>query len=904
MDIPLLQTKLYIPPPRPNLVPRPNLIQRLDEGLRLGYRLTLISAPAGFGKTTLISDWVQQIESRTPVAWLSLDERDNELPRFLAYAVAALQRIDDGFGQMALSLLQSPQSSPLENLITLLINDIAALPDQAVLVLDDYHVISNLDINKALSLLLENLPSQLHLVIASRENPMLPLPRLRIRRQVTEIRTKDLRFAEEEAAHFLNRTMGLNLTPEDVATLERRTEGWVAGLQMAALSMQDVADTTGFIAAFAGDDRYVVDYLISEVIERQPAHIQQFLLKTGILNLLTAPLCDAVTGQDDGRDSLARLEGANLFLISLDNRREWYRYHHLFRDLLRYRLQQEVGAEGTKELHGRAAAWYARNGFIDDAIHHYLAAENFGRGGGLIESVAVNLIVRGQLRKVRTWLEALPDDFIRSRPLLCVCYAWVLNLAGQAAAVEPHLQDAERALSAASPTERKDIEGLMNTVYAFLARRQGDIPSSIQYLRRAVASLALDNLMVRATVNLNLGFNYLITGQLALAEGALQAARTDGKASGAVYVTLLAMAMQANTYVAQGKLGQAVQLFEEAIAAGLAQNRGQPFPPAGYAYAGLGQVLYERNDLDAAEGHLMQAVELADLMADWSMMRRGLLPLAWLRQMQGDNPAAQALWQQALNVVQQAESRRVEAQVMMHQARLWLAQAATSPLDQSTLAAAVNWAKAYRESQPDLRSYPQALPLMTLAWVELAQDRPDQALACLDPLAEAAAAGGSIDNLIKILGLQALAQAAMGQQAAGLDTLGRALDLAAPEGYVRTFVDYGPPMQRLLERAVVRGIEPDYVAKLLAAFSAEEQRSAPSPQPPSPPAPQPLIEPLTERELAILRLMAANLSHREIAEELYLSVNTVKWYSTHIYSKLGVHRRSEAVARAQDLGIL
>jgi LuxR family maltose regulon positive regulatory protein len=909
MDAPLLQTKLYIPPPRPNLVPRPNLIQRLDEGLRLGHRLTLLSAPAGFGKTTLISDWLGQIKSRTPVAhgsrqrartgWLSLDEGDNEVRRFLTYALAALQQIDDGLGQMALSLLQSPQPSPLENLITLLINDIAALPDQVVLVIDDYHVISNLEVNQALSFLLENLPPQLHLVIASREDPMLPLPRLRIRRQVTEIRTKDLRFTEEEAAHFLNRTMGLNLAPEDVATLEQRTEGWVAGLQMAALSMRDHPDMTGFIEAFAGDDRYIVDYLIGEVVERQPVHIQQFLLRTGILNFLTAPLCDAVTGRDDGRDSLTHLEAANLFLISLDNRRQWYRYHHLFRDLLRYRLREEVGAAGLKSLHLRAAVWYAQNGFSDDAIHHYLAAQDYDRAADLMESLAVNLIVQGQLRRVRTWLEALPDDFIRSRPLLCVCYAWVLNLAGEATAVEPHLRDAERALPSAPAPGRKDILGLINTVYAYLARRQGDIPSSIEHLRQAVTDLAPDNLLVRSTVNLNLGFNYLLTGQLARAEGALQAARTDAEASGAVYVRLIAMAVQANTYLAQGRLKQARRLFEEAIATGLAQNRGQPCPPAGYAYAGLGRLLYEQNDLGAAEDHLSQAVELGELMADWSMIRRGLLPLAWLRQIKGEGAEAQALWGRALKVVQQAEDKRVEAHLMTHQARLWLSQAVASPGDQSALATAADWAETYRQSQPDPGSYPQALPLMTLAWVELAQGRPDQVLVCLEPLAEAAAAGEWIDNLIKILALQALAQAAQGNLESALKALGRAFDLAISEGYVRTFVDYGPPMRQLLQQAAARGLAADYVSKLLAAFSTEEPGETAFP-----PTPQPLAEPLTEREVAILRLMAANLSHREVAQELYLSVNTVKWHSTHIYSKLGVHRRGEAVTRAQELGIL
>jgi LuxR family maltose regulon positive regulatory protein len=318
----------------------------------------------------------------------------------------------------------------------------------------------------------------------------------------------------------------------------------------------------------------------------------------------------------------------------------------------------------------------------------------------------------------------------------------------------------------------------------------------------------------------------------------------------------------------------------------------------------LGQVLYERNELDAAEGHLTQAVELGELMADWSMMRRGLLPLAWLRQMQGDTPAAQALWQRALDVVQQAESKRVEAQLMTHQARLCLARAAVSPADRPALDTAAGWAETYRRSELDPRSYPQVLPMITLAWVELAHGRPDRALEPLEPLAVSADAGGWIDNLIKIMTIKAQAQAALGDPGSALDTLSRALDLAEPEGYVRTFVDYGPPVQRLLERAVARGIEPDYAAKLLAAFGAEEHQGASPPQPASPPAPQPLIERLTERETAILRLMAAGLSHREIAEELYLSVNTVKWYSTHIYSKLGVHRRANAVARAQELGIL
>jgi len=901
MENPLLQTKFYVPPTHAGLVPRPRLIEGLNAGM--AKKLTLVCAPAGFGKTTLVGDWTRQIDPGGSAAWLSLDEADNNPHRFWTYAIAALQTVQPDLGQTALALLGAPQRTPIENLLTDLINHIASLSEPIILVLDDYHLIETPEIHQELSFLLDHAPPRLHLILVAREDPRLPLPQLRVQGQITELRANDLRFTTEEADQFLTRTMGLGLSLEEIAALERRTEGWVAGLQMAALSMQDLADTSGFIEAFAGDDRYIVDYLISEVIERQPAHIQEFMLKTGILNRLTAPLCDAVTGQEDGRNSLTHLERANLFVNSLDNRREWYCYHHLFRDLLRSKLREEVGEEGTRRLHGRAAAWHAQAGHTDEAIHHYLAAQDYDQAADLIASIAVNLIVRGQLRKVLGWLEALPDDFTRTWPLLCVCYAWVLNLSGQAAAVKRRLQDAERGLPAAQPAERRNVEGLISTVYAFLARNQGDIPSSIQYLRQAVTDLAPDNLMVRATVNLNLGFNYLLTGQLALAEGALQAARTDAEASGAVYVRLIAMAVQANTYVAQGKLDQAHRLFEAAIAAGLAENRGQPFPPAGYAYAGLGQLLYERNDLEAAESHLSQAVELGELMADWSMNRRGLLPLAWLKQMQGKDAEAQALWGRALKVVQQAQDKRVEAHLMTHQARLRLAQAA-SPADQRALASAVEWARSYRGGQPDPRSYPQALPLMTLAWVELARGRPDQALEPLEPLAEAAASGGWIDNLIEILALQALAYAALGDQEAALGRLGQALALAAPEGYARTFIDYGPPMRQLIQQATARGLTADYVSRLLAAFSGEEPGETPSPPPPGTPTPQPLVEPLTERETAILRLMAANLSHREIAEELYLSANTVKWYSTHIYSKLGVHRRADAVARAQELNIV
>jgi LuxR family maltose regulon positive regulatory protein len=917
----LLQTKLNIPPLRPLLVERTHIIEKINEGLLakgaldasqlFNRKLSLISAPAGFGKTTLMSSWIRQLDM--PAAWLSLDEGDNEPNRFVYYMIASLQEVQRELGASALSLLQSPQPPPIETLLTLLINDLASMAGRVILVFDDYHVIRELDIHQAITFLLDNQPPQFHLVIISRSDPVFPLHRLRGSGQMMGIYVRDLRFTSTEVASFLNKTMGLALSREEVATLARRTEGWVAGLQLAALSMLDMPDPSEFVAIFAGDDRYISDYLIGEVFERQTAQVQEFLLKTAILDRFCAPLCDAILGAEyqgagigdpdqvhSSRAIIERLDQSNLFIISLDNKREWYRYHHLFADFLRLRLRDRPAAQ-IAVLRRHAAGWYSQRGFTEEAIQNYLAAKDFAQAADLIEGVGIRLIVQGQLRKILDWLADLPDDFICTRPLLCVCQAWILNVTGQAAAAEPLLQEAEQTLPTIEPEQARHVRGLIDMIRAYRARRQGNLPSSIQLLRQASENLSPDNLLVRSTVNLNLGFNYLLMGQLDRAEEVLQTSREEGQAAGAIYVILLAMAIQANNYVAQGKLNQAIELFEEAIAYGLARNRGRPFPPAGYAYAGLGQVMYERDEGVKAEQLLVQAVQLGEILADWSMVRRGLLPLIWLRQMAGDPAAAQKLWQQAFNVVHQAESERVEAQLVALRARLQLKQAAS---DSSILAAAAEWAVTYRNGQPVASSYQEASAQMTLAQVEMAQGQIDQAILRLKQLAETAAAGGQSDNLIKIQTLQAITYDAKGDDVTALERLGRALALAATEGYVRTFVDHGPPMQRLLQEAATHGLASDYVARLLAAFPPATQDKMPPLQSISPSDLQPVDEPLKDQEIRILRLMSAGLSNREIADELYLSVNTIKVYASRVYRKLGVHRRGEAVARAEELGIL
>lgn len=908
---PLLTTKLNIPPPHPNLIARPSLDKRLAAGV--AYPLTLISALAGSGKTTLVSNWLWQ--DGPPAAWLSLDEADNEFIRFWTYLIVALQTVQPGLGQTALAALQAAgfgslaTSLPIEKLLTSLINDLAALADQLILVIDDYHLIETAEIHRSLNFLLDHLPSQLHLVIITREDPPLPLPRLRVRRQMAELREKELRFTTAEAAQFFNQTMGLNLRPEDIDVLERRTEGWVAGLQMAALSMQALADSTHFIEAFSGDDHYIVDYLIVEVLDHQPEPVRQFLLQTAILQRLTAPLCDAVTGQKNGQEVLTYLGQANLFLIALDNRREWYRYHHLFRDLLGYQLGQAASEAEIKQLHQRATAWYAQHDFTDEAIHHALAAEDVNRAADLIEAVWSKLVGQGQLARLLGWLEKLPEAFVPTRPLLCLGHAWALTLTGQFTTLEPRLQDIERALPNAPPALTKDIEGQLATLRAYLDRHQGQMDRAIAHLHQALADCAPDNLWVRCIANLNLGFNYWLSGEFSLAQQALHAARTNGGSIQAVYAILVAMAIQGDIYLAQGKLGQATRVYEEGIAYGLAHNGGQPFPPAGYAYAGLGRVLYERNELEQAKGYLAEAVELGELLGDGTIIRRGIFFLAHLAQLAGDKAAAQTLWQRA----QTAQDTVEAGQVMVYQVRAWLAQATASP--QSTeLAQAVRWAESYRLGQPGTSSVQAALAQMTLAWVELAQGQTQQALAHLTPLAEAATTTEQIHHLINILALQALAFTAEDDAEAALAALKRALDLAAPEGYVRTFIDYGPPMQQLLQQAADRDLAPDYVSKLLAAFpdfgldpthlSKTKNLAAGTPPEARKRAKSKIVEPLNEREIAVLRLMAAGLSNQAIADELHLSLNTVKWYARHIFSKLAVNKRTQAVARAQELGIL
>jgi LuxR family maltose regulon positive regulatory protein len=653
MTTPLLTTKLYIPPPRPNLVERPRLVKRLDEGLSLGHRLTLISAPAGFGKTTLLSEWVQAMGEATPpiavasdpptrMGWLSLDEGDNDLTRFLTYFIAALNQAEETettVGEGTLGMLQSPQPPPTEGFLTSLINEIAAIPDRIVLVLDDYHLIESSPVDDALTFTLEHLPETLHLVIATRENPNLPLARLRARGQMTELRVADLRFTPGEAATFLNQVMGLNLSAEEIAALETRTEGWIAGLQLAALSMRGRSDVSGFIRAFAGDNRYIVDYLVEEVLQRQPERVRSFLLQTSILARLSGPLCDAVlerpsssggtavTGQEDGREMLEALERGNLFVVPLDDKRQWYRYHHLFADVLHAHLREEQ-PDQVPVLHRRASEWYEQNGPPSDAIRHALAAKDFGHAADLIELAWPAMDGSFQSNTWLGWAMSLPPDLVRARPVLSVAYAWAVLNAGELEAAETRLRDAEQWLDSLAGTSARETTQAYGTVVAdeeqfralpasiataraYIAQSRGDVPGTITYARRALNLLPEEDYVRRGPAASLLGLAYWGRGELEAAHQTLADAMAKFRMAGSIAFALSGTYGLADIRVAQGRLRAAISTYEQALQ--YVMELGDPdIRGTADLYLGLSKLYYEQGDPEAAQENLLRSEELGE----------------------------------------------------------------------------------------------------------------------------------------------------------------------------------------------------------------------------------------------------------------------------------------------------
>jgi LuxR family maltose regulon positive regulatory protein len=849
-------------------------------------KLTLISAPAGFGKTMLVSEWLAGCGR--PVAWLSLDEGDNDPARFLAYFVSALQTIESNIGAGMLGALQNPQLPSIELLLTTLLNEIGHTPDNFIFVLDDYHVIDSKPVDNALTFLLKHLPPQMHLVIATREDPHLPLARLRTRGQLTELRAADLRFTPAEATDFLDQVMGLNLSAEDIAALETRTEGWIAGLQLAALSMQGHQDTASFIKSFTGSHHFVLDYLVEEILEQQSESIQTFLLRTSILDRMCGPLCDAVLldPSASGQETLEYLEHANLFIVPLDNERRWYRYHHLFGELLRKRLHQSASSGneegGVAEYHIRASQWYEDNGLDLEAFQHAAAANDIERAARLMEGKGIPLHFHYAVTTILAWLASLPKSVLDAKPLLWVRYASMALVTVQTAGVEERLQAAEAALAAAlqgaEPDENtRNLIGQIAAARATLALLQYRVEDIIAQSHRAQAYLPLDNLGSRFTAIWTLGVAYHLQGDRAAAGRAHTEALSISQMSGNnFHMTLVSNSLgqiqevETQLYMAAESYRRVLQLFGD-----------YPLPSASEACLGLARICYEWNDLDAAQQHGQQALQLArqyDRVIDRFIFSEVFL--ARLKLARGDVDSAAAMLAEAEQSARQHN--------FVHRIPEVAAAQVLVLLRQGDLAAAAHLSQTH------------LLPI-SQARVHLAKGEPSAALAVLEPLRQQMEAKGWADEQLKVMVLQAVALHAHGEKDKAVQLLGEALTLAEPGGFIRIFVDEGAPMSQLLLEAASQGVMPDYIGKLLAVFEAEKRKSKDKPDLPHAKL---LIEQLSQRELEVLQLIAQGLSNREISERLFLALSTVKGHNRIIFGKLQVQSRTEAVARARELGLL
>jgi LuxR family maltose regulon positive regulatory protein len=963
--VPLLRTKLYIPRVRAELVRRARLIERLDAGLGLGgvpdpnpgfrRKLTLVSAPAGFGKTTLLSEWVSsrgEVISpsskgdaisppeggMTPplhVAWVSLDEGDNDPARFLAYVIAALQgtgveqstggRVGKGLSDM----LQSPQRLPVEELLTALINQIGTISERLVLILDDYHAIHTQRVHDALAFLLEHLPPQMHVMIATRADPPLPLARLRGQGQLTELRQADLRFTVDEAAQFLNRVMGLGLSVEDIATLSSRTEGWIAALHLAALQIAALStrgDTQGddagaLIQAFTGSDRYILDYLMEEVLRCQPEAVQSFLLHTAVLRRLVAPLCDAVLGRtveasalassdalEDGvlspsQEVLEALERANLFVVPLDNERRWYRYHHLFADLLRQRLRQ-VRPGIVPTLHGRASAWHEQNGFTEEAIHHALLAGDADRAAGLIEREAETKVMHSELNTVQGWVEGLPDEIVKTRPLLCILHSWALLVSGcPLEAAEARLQDAVQA------DEGGSFSGEILTVHALIAAYQMKTRESVELSSRALELLPEQSTFFRSFVAGYLGLNYLYTGDLVAARGYFEQAVQIGQRVGNLMNVVLALCHLAEISAIEGRITEARATYEKALALAVNGDR-RRLPIAGIPLIGLGRILLLRNQLDEAARHLLDGIELIFKWGEAGALG-GYIGLAYLKHVQGDVAGARSAIEQAEQLAARFDAMRIDDDyVAANKASLSVLQgdldAAARLIEGQGLE---NGFCSSGDSKDGVATVllARAYACIAFAHLRIAQGRPGEALAILRPLCREMEDAGWGTFALRILVLEALAFQAQGDVPRALGALERAFAIAEPERCVHFFLCGGQPMAQLLYQAAAQGIAPEFAGQILAAFQSPglelmpEEESGSKLETLKPGA---LIEPLSKRELEVLALIAEGLTNREIAQKLHLALSTIKVHTYNTYGKLDVHSRIQAVARARLLGLL
>ncbi|HET7012538.1 MAG TPA: LuxR C-terminal-related transcriptional regulator [Streptosporangiaceae bacterium] len=905
----LLATKLHLPSPQAGFVPRPRLVDRLDEGL--GRGLVLVCAPAGYGKTVLLAGWAGH--GRRPVAWLSLDAGDNDPARFWRHAVAALDGARPGIGGRIGPLLGPPPPPSFEPLVTALINELTAGPEasEVLLVLDDYHLVDSQPVHASVAFLLEHQPPGVRLVLASRADPPLALARLRARGQLTELRAAELRFTADEAAVMLREAARADLPDADVSALAERTEGWAAGLQLAGLSLRGQEDVAGFVAAFTGSHRYVLDYLAEEVLELQPDQVRAFLLETSVLERLSGALCDAVTDRAGSQALLEHVERAGLFLVPLDEVRGWWRYHHLFADLLRARLQAEQSSR-LPQLHRNAAAWFSEHGLADDAIRHAAAGGELGWAARLIEQHFDEVFyLRGEAATIQRWMAALPAELVQARPRLLLAQAQMAAAGGQAETVERAADAAERAFAGAAdepfePTVGTDTSLLANIPAhialdrSYAAQLRGDADGTAAFASQALTELGDDEWMVRSIAQGLLAVAEWLRGRLTEAEHAFGSSIGGWRAAGQSTVTAWGGYQLSQVLLAQGRLDEAVRTCQQALETGAVP--GTPSPAAaGPAYACLGEVAYQRNDLDAALRYVTDGIALSRQFVYTAPMAAGLVTLAWIRHVSGDPGGALETIEEAVRAAPGPAS--VLNPVPAQRARLLLAQ--------GDLAAAARWTQDSGLAADDEPDYAREPGHLVLARVLLAQGRPGPALALLHRLHSAAVAQDRTGSLIEVGALRALALAATGEEAAAVAALAAALALACPQGYVRVFTDEGPPMAALLSRLIAARRVGKAAAEVPLGCLADLQRSfadagptAPDSRPGTVAEVPGLVEQLTRREQEVLRMLAAGRSNQAIATELVVTLDTVKKHVSHVMDKLGAANRTEAVARAREVGLI
>jgi ATP/maltotriose-dependent transcriptional regulator MalT len=911
---PLLRSKIHLPSTRLNLVPRPRLREKILQGLR--GPLTLVIAPAGFGKTTLVAACI--VGCRMPVAWLSLDTADNDVARFLKYLIAALQELDSTIGGESARLLAAPQQSSPEAILTCLINNLDVAQKEIILILDDYHFISSQTVHEQMAFLLEHCPNTLHLVVATRSDPPLLLPRLRARNKTVELRSADLRFTEAEAAQFLNDVMGLHLDSRSIAVLEERTEGWIAGLQMAALSMRDREDVPGFIKGFSGTNRYILDYLLEEVLASQSLEIQRFLLCTSILERLTASLCDAILANDDvsktsnderstgsvalslhgSASILEYLDRANLFLVPLDDERQWYRYHHLFADLLQTQLQKSLGENGVARYHLRASEWYEQNGLPIEAIRHASLASDSERIERLIEQNYLVMLNRGEMSGIRSWMGKLNKELVTRRPWLCLYDAFSRSWFGQLEEATLLLNEAEKRIRfESSEPDIRAMIGYYSYVKSRVTAMEGDTQKAIEFCLRAHKNIPADNLGLQIEIGITLGYEYFLYGDFIKASKTLHKMIRSAYSVRAINNPVAAYAILARVYALQGLLHDAYDLFQKAALL-IPKTDGQYQGALGLVDVGIAALLCEWNDVETA---LVRVKQGLDFLPSWGKADDLLLAyitLLRIRLAQENRAEAVDALEKATQLIQTCGVfSEVRNAVEAAQVKMWLLQGDWLAVDR--------WVARLekRFGSQDLFRYEDELIHITKARVCIAKNELDEAIHLLTCLAESAQSGGRMGRLIEILILKALALQGVGNTAQAGLALTQCLTLGEPSGYVRVFLDEGEPMRLLLSQWLTHaatGPIRGYAMRLLSQWQAKPYGAAQEKVFSS----GELIESLTPRELEILHLIALGKTNPAIAQQLVVARGTVKAHTASIYRKLAAANRTEAVARARDLGLL